>query len=431
VDPAGAVAAVAISLLLVARQGIIAGQMEMRQFASLVHSTSDLAFVCDSTGRLLLSNPALRSAIGARDEEDASTRNVKDIAPALAGPLHQAKPEGWGGEVVFRTGEGPAIPVALTLRPVRDERHRKLLWAGTGFDLTKVKEREGRLRAALEEVAHARAQLESWNAELEAKVLDRTQALARTVTDLESANQELKELDRLKTEFIALVSHELRSPLANIQTGLELTLDSMGRLPPAVDDSLRLVQAEALRLSRFVETVLDLSALEAGRISLRPGPISVEAAARSARDRFPDPAGRLRLKLEVPEDLPLVLADERALESVLFHLLDNALKYAERGTVRVQAEADNGSVRVSVTDEGPGIVETERDRIFEMFHRIDASDSRRVYGHGLGLPLTRRLLQAMGGDIELAGGSRSGGARFIFWLPRAEPADGAMGGVRP
>jgi two-component system sensor histidine kinase KdpD len=110
-----------------------------------------------------------------------------------------------------------------------------------------------------------------------------------------------------------------------------------------------------------------------------------------------------------------------ALVSVLFHLVDNAMKYAPEGEVVVEGEAGEGIVTIAVRDRGPGIPEAERERVFEMFHRLDSRDSREVYGHGLGLHLARKLLETMGGGVR-AEAAQGGGARLVFWLPAA-PAD--------
>ncbi len=115
----------------------------------------------------------------------------------------------------------------------------------------------------------------------------------------------------------------------------------------------------------------------------------------------------------------MALADERALTSVLFHLIDNARKYASEGEIRLTGAAHAGQVQVSVSDQGPGIPQAERERIFEMFHRLDASDAREIYGHGLGLHLVRRLLEAMGGGIR-AEEAPGGGTRMLLWLAAAE-----------
>ena len=269
------------------------------------------------------------------------------------------------------------------------------------------------LETALSEVAEARRELEQLNLRLEQKVGVRTAALEKTVVDLERLNEELKELDQLKSEFVALVSHELRAPLTNIRTGIELILDQE---PATGTDRLRIVQGEIERLGALVEAILDYSALDAGRFPLHPqalelGPLTGEIAAQMT-----DPD---RLEIDIPEPLPLLMADERGLKSVLHHLLDNAAKYAPEGDLLLQAEAGNGMIRVSLTDSGPGIPAEEQDRVFEMFHRLDNRDAREVYGHGLGLPMARKLLEAMGGGIRAEPGE-NGGSRFVFWLPQAE-----------
>jgi signal transduction histidine kinase len=113
------------------------------------------------------------------------------------------------------------------------------------------------------------------------------------------------------------------------------------------------------------------------------------------------------------------VADERAFTSVLFHLLDNAFKYAPDGEIAVETLAGQGLVQVRVVDQGPGIPLELQNKVFDKFERLNAADDRDVYGHGLGLYMARRLLQAQGGDIS-AGNRETGGAYFTFWLPVAE-----------
>jgi signal transduction histidine kinase len=269
------------------------------------------------------------------------------------------------------------------------------------------------LETALSEVAEARGELEQLNLRLEQKVGVRTAVLEKTVADLERLNEELKELDQLKSEFVALVSHELRAPLTNIRTGIELILN---RNPEMGSDRLRIVQEEIERLGALVEAILDISALEAGRFPLHMQAIELEQLAIEVIAQMPDLD---HLEADIPEQLPPVKADERGLKSVLYHLLDNAVKYAPDSDLLLQAEAENGMIRVSLSDSGPGIPVEEQEQVFEMFHRLDHRDSREVYGHGLGLPMARKLLEAMGGGIRAEPGTNAG-ARFVFWLPEAE-----------
>ena len=269
------------------------------------------------------------------------------------------------------------------------------------------------LETALDEVAEAQEQLEKLNLRLEQKVGVRTAALETTVADLERLNEELKELDQLKSEFVALVSHELRAPLTNIRTGIELILD---RNPEIESNRLRVVQEEIERLAALVEAILDISALEAGRFPLDIRAVDLEQIAMDVISQMPESD---RVRADIPAELPPLMADERGLKSVLYHLLDNATKYAPKGDLVLHAEEESGFVSVSLSDSGPGIPIEERERVFEMFHRLDSSDAREVYGHGLGLPMARKLVDAMGGGIRVEPNERAG-ARLVFWLPEAE-----------
>ena len=349
--------------------------------------------------------------------------------PAAAGPgeaerlLRLGMEQGWSGEVevVRRTGE--RFPAYLALRPVDTEAASRPMLAGIAHDLTEQKRRQAELRQAYEQVAAARSDLEALNAQLEQKVQEKTRSLSEAYEQLAQHNQSLQALDRLKSEFVSLVSHELRAPLTNIGGGLELVLMSPERLPPPTRQALVLVQSEIARLTQFVETILDVSALEAGRLPLYPAPLSLYRAAATVREKFAtgqpgaEPCDG-RLCFNLAPGLPMVLADERGLTSVLFHLVDNAVKYAPESIIEVEAHVAEHRVLVSVTDHGPGIPPELRANLFDRFQRLNAGDAQSVYGHGLGLYMVRRFLQAMGGDVSMET-APGGGARFTFWLPEA------------
>jgi PAS domain S-box-containing protein len=411
-------------LMLFARQGVVAGQSEMRQYAALVDGAADMTFICQPEGRISFSNPSFAAALR-RSPPQMSGLPLGDVL----GPdldlyliLEHGASSGWEGEVTFHRSDGSKFPARLSLRPVLLERQPRPVLAASAVDLTLMKERESVLRSALDDVAAARTELEGLNRDLEAKVDARTQELKRTVEDLDRLNQELLALDRLKSEFVTLVSHELRAPLTNIRTGVELLLPAEAGMPSAAHDTLQLVLEETERLGAFVEAILDLSALEAGRFPLSPAALDLRQEALAATDRFRTVEDYGRIQVRLDPGLPRVLADERALASVLYHLLDNAVKYAPHGEILLAAEGVPGRIIASVSDRGPGIVESDRERVFDMFHRLDSSDAQEVYGHGLGLHLVRRLLQAMGGGIR-AEAADGGGARLVFWLPRAAAVD--------
>jgi signal transduction histidine kinase len=419
VDPFGLGVAIALALLLFARQGVVAGQSEMQQYAALVEGAGEIAFICQPDGRISFSNPSFDQALR-RHPARVEPLHLQDVLYSdvdVAAVLERATVEGWSGEVTLFRPDGTRFPARLTLRPVILERQRRPVLAATAVDLAVVKEREALLRSALDDVAAARTELMALNRDLEEKVGERTRELERTVEDLDRLNQELRALDRMKSEFVTLVSHELRAPLTNIRAGVELLLPEGAGIPEPARGSLRLIQAETTRLGTFVEAILDLSALDAGRFPLRLAPLDYADEARGAVERFAGVEGHERIRLGLAGDLPPVLADQRALASVLYHLLDNALKYAVDGPIELGAEPEPDRLVAWVRDHGPGIPEADRERVFDMFLRLDASDSREVYGHGLGLHLVRRLLKAMGGGIR-AEAADGDGVHMAFWLPR-------------
>ena len=167
-----------------------------------------------------------------------------------------------------------------------------------------------------------------------------------------------------------------------------------------------------------METILDLSALEAGRFQLTLSPQSISDVLGRTISRFSDRTVKSRIKSEIDDDVNCVVADESALDSIFYHLLDNAVKYAPEGEIIVEARKESERVVLTVSDSGPGIPADQREKIFEMFHRLDTSDAREVYGHGLGLPMVSRLLDAMGGGISVDE-KTSRGTRLEFWLPAA------------
>ena len=415
-------ASVSLVLLLVTRQGVITGQRELRQHAALVNAASDMAFVAGLDGRVVLANPALRAAVGTPEGGGSPPLAAfLQTASDLRDVLRSAQASGWNGEATLSRADGTRVPVLLTLSPVAHVQPSAPLLAGIAHDLTIIKQRQQELQTALAEVAAARAELQHLNEGLEAVVLARTQELESTVADLARLNEDLKALDKLKTEFVSLVSHELRAPLTNIRTGIELLLTDGSRLPERAEQTLSLIQGETQRLTRFVESILDVSALEAGKFIVRLKSVDLRITARNTVASFSDPQARERIRLAIPETLGDLRADESALRSVLFHLLDNALKYAPEGEIEVAAREADGQVEVDVRDHGPGIPAGEAERVFDIFHRLDSRDSREVYGHGLGLHLVRRLLEAMGGEIR-AENAAGGGLRMVFWLPLAAQA---------
>ena len=273
-------------------------------------------------------------------------------------------------------------------------------------------------------------ELATLNRSLEASVAERTQhlrlatdQLAAANADLARANLELTQLDRLKSEFVSLVSHQLRAPLTNINGALELVAQDAERLPPASQRTLQILAAESQRLSHLIQTILDVSRLEAGRLTLRLGPVAVEPLlARVLTSSLAAEPDRPR-SLAVAHGTPPAWADEILVEEIVRNMLENALRYSPPGSpVAVSAGAVQDGIEIAVADHGPGIAPDESDRVFQSFHRLGDTETT-VKGYGLGLYFVDKLVRAQHGRTSVESpihpDPAAPGTRFSFTLPIA------------
>jgi PAS domain S-box-containing protein len=226
-----------------------------------------------------------------------------------------------------------------------------------------------------------------------------------------------RELDRLKSDFVSMVSHELRSPLANLSAAIELMLDASDHRTPSIEP-LHIARANAQRLTHLIENILNVSQIEAGQMRVQVEPIILLSVIRQVIEGAQAQTSRHQLMLRAPESIPFVLADKSKIEIVLNNLLTNAINYSPLGgrvLVRI-ARAVRNEIVVSVIDEGIGISPEHLDKLFTRFYRVDASDGRDVYGHGLGLYISKHLIELQGGRIWVR--SKEGnGSCFSFTLP--------------
>ncbi len=232
-------------------------------------------------------------------------------------------------------------------------------------------------------------------------------------------------LMRLREEFIGSVSHELRTPLTQIRIFAETLLLERARSQEEEERSLRIIDREARRLSQLVENVLLFSRSNRGVLTVAPEALALAPLVREVLESFsPIAEGRqVALHARLDADATAV-ADPQALKQVLLNVLDNAVKYGPAGqTVRVAAESRDGTARLVVADEGPGIPPADRERVFERFERLPRERESTVAGAGIGLAVVRDLVARMRGRCFIEGGEPpAGGARFVVELPRAEAA---------
>ena len=237
------------------------------------------------------------------------------------------------------------------------------------------------------------------NRELEIKVAERTAALEGRNAELDQANRQLQQMDEMKSEFVSLVSHELRAPLTALNGGLEVALQSADSLPPASRRTLEAMMDESARLTQFVQTILDVSRLEAGRLTLNLGPVAVAPILYRAVEVVL--GTRREVQWNLPAEVPPVWADEVHYEQILRNLLLNADKYspAEK-PIEISAQVSDGNVSVDVADHGAGIPPEMQAKIFERFQRGHSGESAPP-GWGLGLYFAKKLTEAQSGALTL------------------------------
>lgn len=262
------------------------------------------------------------------------------------------------------------------------------------------------------------ARVESFNRELEQKVAERTRDLARALDDL-------RELDRLKDDFLASMSHELLTPLQSIASSAEILQSVAAEEGPRAADERRefagVVARETERLTTLLQNVLDMSELETGRVTPERTPVVLRDVVLTSyqRQRPAFKAAGSRLKIRVEEGMGAALGDAAWVGRAVDALLGNAVKFAPHGSdVVVTIRADGPKVRLEVRDAGPGVPPTLRASIFQKFKQAGDILTDKPAGLGLGLPMARAILERMGGTIECES-VPEGGSAFVVTLPAA------------
>jgi len=350
----------------------------------------------------IVGHPVMGTIVPATDSSNRNLRQIIDQICADPAAFEQNV-----NENMRRNGE--RVWIAWTNRIVRDAQGQVAEILSVGTDVTERKRAEEAIREL--------------NARLEQRVAERTGELAVARDRAEAA-------DRLKSAFLATMSHELRTPLNSIIgfTGI-LLQELAGPLNPEQHKQLEMVRGSARHLLALINDVLDISKIEARQLQVSSEPFDLRASIAKVANIVKPLADKkgLALRVELDPTVSITVSDPRRVEQVLLNLLNNAIKFTERGAVTLRAEitpdappSAPSAIRISVADTGIGIKSEDLSGLFQPFRQIDSGLTRQHEGTGLGLAICRRLADLLGGEIR-ASSDWGKGSVFTFTLPRKEP----------
>jgi signal transduction histidine kinase len=283
--------------------------------------------------------------------------------------------------------------------------------------LAELREQNQELVRALDELRERQSEVERLNQEL----AETNRGVLALYAELDEKAADLGRASELKSRFLSNISHELRTPLNAILNITGLLLGHVdGPLSDEQDRQVRFVRGAATTLSEMVNDLLDIARIEAGRSVVRPGSFTAADLFAALRGMFRalSLSDAVTVIIEDPTEVPPLLTDEGKLSQILRNFIANALKFTERGEVRVSASVGPGDqVTFTVADTGIGIAPEDQERIFEEFHQVESALQRKAAGTGLGLPLSRRLAELLGGRVAVQS-TLGTGSVFAVTIPR-------------
>lgn len=394
---------------------------------NVLDNSADIIVTTDTEGRIVEFNKGAERILG-YSKEDVIGKKAKDfwVQPEQRSEILKIlEKEGYisNYETQLVAKDGRDIDVSLTLSYILSSKKGILGTVGISKDITEKK----KLERAIEE---RNLELQELNERLEQKVIERTK-------ELEKANRELERSNRLKSQFIATMSHELRTPLNSILGFSELLMDEVfGALTEKQKRYINNIYNSGNHLLQLINNILDIAKIESGKMELHYEGFSVHQAISEVETVIKSLIDKKRqsLSINIDDNVSAIKADKVKFKQILYNLLSNAVKFTpEGGNIYLNTAiidenksfyvekfdmrpGKNRCLKISVTDTGIGIKKQDLERIFSEFEQVDSSFSRRYEGTGLGLTLTKKLVELHGGEITVE--SEEGkGSTFTVILP--------------
>lgn len=379
-------------------------------FRKLLEAAPDAILEADSRGRILLLNKTAEKMFG-YSRSELLGQEVETLVPEAMRPAHgehrssytkapQTRPMGTGLELKARRKDGSLVPVEISLSPNRVGDELRVI--AVVRDISARKEIEDRLHLVQEQ---------------------HTAELAAKNQQLEARNRDIERANRLKSEFLASMSHELRTPLHTIIGFSELLTEEIeGSLTPKQKRFIGHILQDSRHLLELINEILDLSKIEAGRLELQVSTFDFGACLDEVLTGIRQQTAVKNINLEIRNSVQdMIFADRVRVKEILYNLLSNAVKFTpEGGSLWVESRTHDEWLETTVGDTGIGIPPEEQESIFEKFYQVGNTTKGTREGTGLGLPITRKLVELHGGKLWVE--SQSGqGSRFTFTIPVAGP----------
>jgi PAS domain S-box-containing protein len=377
---------------------------ELKKLAAIPKFSSELINMSDLSGKMIFLNEAGSEILGI-DPRKVEDYNILDVIPKnLIGLVKKEllpilmKKKVWRGELTYKNLKtGKLTDVSAATFAINDEKTGKPIYlANVSRDITEEKK--------------AAAELKKLNEGLEFRVKERTQKF-------EDLNEELKTLDVAKTDFLNIVSHELKTPLTTISAHLDVCSGMQDNLNETQLKSFGAIRRSNDQLVMLIDNLLEISRIEQGRFELNNEKVNFVGLVEDSLEDLKIIADQKNMKLIFKKKkVSMVVADVIRVREILNNLVTNAIKFSNKGDVIVRLRESKGFVFVDVVDKGIGIEKRNISNLFKKFYQVDSSLSRAHGGAGLGLPITKNLVELQGGEIFVK--SEFGkGSVFSFCLP--------------
>lgn len=383
---------------------------------SLFENVTEGIILTDSTGHIVLANPASERIFGYRFEE-ISGKPIEILLPDRFRPHHhelragfyqhpQNRAMGQGRDLFARKKDGTDIPVEVSLSHY--QRNNELFVIAFVVDITGRKEIESNMLQQKKELESISNEIRKLNAELEAKVEDRTVILKEALQKLEQSQIELSEaldkerqLNEIKSRFVAMASHEFRTPLSTVLSSASLLSKyTEGGEQDKRNRHIEKIKSSVKHLNDILEDFLSLGKLDEGKVESHITAFDLKEFIGETTDEMKGLLKKYQQFIYYHEGDSDAVSDKKLLKNILINLITNAIKFSDEGAlVEIRSSGSNGEATIAITDHGIGISDEDQEHLFSSFFR--GTNAINIAGTGLGLHIVKRYLDLLGGNVSL------------------------------